>query len=115
MKIRDSLKKGTVEMLLLTLLKEEDMYGYQLSQLIKEKSDNEVSFPEGSLYPALYKLSEEKYITSYEKQIGKRLKRVYYHIEGKGVEYQEHIVNEYISLHEGIQKILFDKGGDSNE
>lgn len=97
-------------MLLLTLLKENDMYGYQLSLLIKERSNGAVSFPEGSLYPALYKLSEKGFITSYEKKVGKRLKRVYYHIEEKGVEYQNFIVTEYIALHEGIHKILFSKG-----
>jgi len=91
------------------------MYGYQLAQLIKERSNNTISFPEGSLYPALYKLVEEKYITCYEKQIGKRLKRVYYHIEEKGVEYQELIVSEYLSLHWGIQKILFGKKDDTIE
>lgn len=94
-------------MLLLTLLKEEDMYGYQLSQSIKEKSHNSISFPEGSLYPALYKLADDNYITCYEKQVGKRLKRMYYHIEEKGVEYQKYIVDEYISLTKGIHKILF--------
>jgi len=95
--------------LLLTLLIEEDMYGYQLSQQIKERSDNDIFFPEGSLYPALYKLTEEGYVTSYEKKVGKRLRRIYYRIEEKGVEYQKEIVKEYLSLQTGIHKILFGK------
>lgn len=95
--------------MLLTLLIEEDMYGYQLSQQIKERSDNDIFFPEGSLYPALYKLTEEGYVTSYEKKVGKRLRRIYYRIEEKGVEYQKEIVKEYLSLQTGIHKILFGK------
>ena len=93
-------------MLLLTLLLEDDMYGYQLSQLIRERSKNLVFFPEGSLYPALYKLCDENYISSYEKQVGKRLRRIYYHIEEKGVEYQKYIVSEYQALYDGIYCIL---------
>lgn len=102
-------------MLVLTLLKESDMYGYQISQLIKKRSNESIHFPEGSLYPALYKLTDEHYISSYEKQIGKRLKRVYYHIEEKGVEYQKYIINEYLSISEGIQNIIFYKGENSIE
>lgn len=106
-KTGDTLKRGTAELLLLTLLLEEDMYGYQLSQLIKERSNYSVSFPEGSLYPALYKLCDEKYISCYEKQVGKRLRRVYYHIEKIGIAYQREIAAEFQSLYNGIISVLY--------
>ena len=52
-------KKGSVEMLLLHVLScKGDCYGYQLSQLIKKSSGGELDFPVGSLYPALYKITD---------------------------------------------------------
>ena len=61
MRTQNNFKKGALEMLLLHILNEKaDCYGYQLSQLIQTLSDG---------------------ITDYKKQVGKRLVRVYYHIE----------------------------------
>ena len=54
MRAQNNFKKGAVEMLLLHILKEQgDCYGYQFSKLIKELSDDYLTVPEGSLYPAL--------------------------------------------------------------
>lgn len=53
---KDNFKKGAVEMLLLTMLCEEDMYGYQMAQLVKKRSKGEITIPEGSMYPTLYRL-----------------------------------------------------------
>ena len=46
---KDNFKKGAVEMLLLTMLCEEDMYGYQMAQLVKKRSKGEITIPEGSM------------------------------------------------------------------
>ena len=56
---RDNFKKGSIEMLALKLLSEKDCYGYELCQLMQERSDNIINVPEGSLYPALYKLADK--------------------------------------------------------
>jgi len=84
---RDNFKKGSFEMLLLFLLQEGDLYGYQLSQLIKQRSENIIIVPEGSMYPTLYRLLEKGCITDYKKLVGKRLTRVYYHLEPEGIKY----------------------------
>ena len=82
MRTQNNFKKGALEMLLLHILNEKaDCYGYQLSQLIQTLSDGYLVVPEGSMYPALYKLIEKGYITDYKNKVGKRLVRVYYHIE----------------------------------
>lgn len=104
---QNNFKKGAVEMLLLHILNSKgDCYGYQLSQLIKETSNEYLSIPEGSLYPALYKLMEKNYITDYKKQTGKRLIKVYYHIEDSGKERLENLKQEYIATTNSIFKIL---------
>ena len=102
MGISEGLKRGTIEIMLLTLLKDEDMYGYQLSQELSEKSHGLFVLPEGSLYPSLYRMLDRGYITDRKETVGKRRTRVYYHIEQAGIEYLEEIKKEYFSLNRGI-------------
>lgn len=107
MRKHNNFKKGAVEMLLLHILNSKgDCYGYQLSQLIRQTSDDYLIIPEGSLYPALYKLIEKGYISDYKKQIGKRLTRVYYHIETAGRNRLTELVEDYLATTESIKKIL---------
>lgn len=63
MSIWESLKRGTVDLLLLTLLHEEDMYGYQLSQELSNRSEGLYVMPEGSMYPTLYRMLEKGLIS----------------------------------------------------
>ena len=56
----DTMKKGSIEMLTLFLLCEEDAYGYQLVQKIKERSKGFITVQEGSFYPLLYRLASLK-------------------------------------------------------
>lgn len=68
---KDNFKKGAVEMLLLTMLCEEDMYGYQMAQLVKKRSKGEITIPEGSMYPTLYRLMSKGYITDHQSTSGR--------------------------------------------
>lgn len=104
--IKDNFKKGAVEMLLLQLLSEEDLYGYQMAQLIIEKGGGYITVPEGSLYPTLYKLQDKNCISSHTKLIGKRLRRVYYHIEDDGQAYLQELKKEYYAVNNCITNIL---------
>lgn len=106
MDIKNNFKKGSVEMLLLSLLVEQDLYGYQMTQLIIERGGGYLTVPEGSLYPTLYKLQDKHLISSYEKQVGKRLKRIYYHIEDEGRDYLKELITEYYAVNECITKII---------
>ena len=106
MGIAENLKRGTVELLLLTLLSEKDMYGYQLSQELTERSDSLFVIQEGSMYPTLYRMLDKGLISDRQELVGKRRVRVYYHIEPLGLDYLKEIKGEYISLNRGILKVL---------
>ena len=106
MNIRDNFKKGYVEMLLLKLLSERDLYGYEMTQLIVDRGGGYIKIPEGSLYPTLYKIEDKGYISSYQKQVGKRLKRIYYHLEESGRQYLTQLIKEYYSVNECVTKII---------
>lgn len=86
----DTMKKGSIEMLTLFLLCEEDAYGYQLVQKIKERSKGFITVQEGSFYPLLYRLADDGYITGEEvvtrMSTGRSRMRVIYHIENAGRE-----------------------------
>lgn len=106
-KNRSNFKKGSVEMLLLQLLKSEgDCYGYQLSQLINERSNGVLVIPEGSMYPTLYKLIDNKYISDYKKTVGKRMTRVYYHIEKDGEARLTELLEDYKEVANAIDMIM---------
>ncbi len=102
MSITEGLKRGTIEIMLLTLLKDEDMYGYQICQEFEKRSQGCFTITEGSLYPVLYRLLERGYISDRKELVGKRRTRVYYHIEKDGLEYLEEIKKEYVSLNRGV-------------
>ncbi len=106
MSVSDNLKRGSVDLLLLTLLSEEDMYGYQLCQELAKRSDSRYKLMESSMYPILYRMIDKGFISDRRELVGKRRARVYYHIEPKGKEYLSVIENEYLSVVGGILQIL---------
>ena len=72
------LLKGTLNTIILRLLAEKGrMYGYEITQCVKEMSDGKVLVKEGSLYPALHKLESDGHVTVDEVFIGKRVRRYY--------------------------------------
>ncbi len=78
------LYKGSLEPIILRLLHEhQEMYGYQITQLIKQRSDDEIQIKEGSLYPLLHKMEANGIIESSIRKVGNR-SRKYYEITQKG-------------------------------
>ena len=103
---QENFKRGCAEVLALYLLSKEDMYGYQITQLMEEKSGGRFTMLEGTLYLILYKLVDAGYIKSYTKLVGKKRTRKYYHLEDKGREYLDEILKEYDEITLGISLIL---------
>lgn len=103
---RSSFKMGTVEMLVLFLLSKKDLYGYEITTLIRQLSDNCLTISESTLYPTFYKLLEKGYISDREEIIGKRRIRVYYHLEESGKSRLADLLEDYNSTTIGIERIL---------
>ncbi len=108
-------KKATIEMMLLKLLTEQDMYGYQLSQELKKRSNQHYTILEGSMYPILYRLTDEHYVSFYEKKVGVRQTRVYYHLEETGFSYYKKLLESYQTYSDLIEFLLNSKEGDTYE
>lgn len=118
MENKSNFKKGSVEMIILVLLNGESMYGYQISQSIFERSGGLINVPEGSLYPTLYKLLDNGYVSDEKRLAGKRRTRIYYSITDSGRKHLMELYADYNSVKDGIQGIIkassFD-GGKDNE
>ncbi|MBQ7036312.1 MAG: helix-turn-helix transcriptional regulator [Clostridia bacterium] len=80
MAINKELVKGSTSILVLSLLSREDMYGYQITQTLKEETNNVFEMKEGTLYPLLHGLENEKAIEAYWEDGDNGKRRKYYHI-----------------------------------
>ncbi len=112
---KTNIKKGAMKMLVMTLLNEADMYGYEIMQKLSQRSDGIIEIKEGALYHLLYKLEEDKYVSTYKKTVNIRRERVYYHLEESGKELLANIKNDYDEISNGINKILFWENDNENE
>lgn len=84
MEIDKSLLTGSTSMLILNLLAEGELYGYQMIKALAEKSNNVFSLKAGTLYPLLHGLTEQGLVTFCEKQAENGRVRKYYSITPKG-------------------------------
>lgn len=109
---QSSFRRGVMSLVILTLLKREDMYGYQLVQETAKSSGGRITTQEGSLYPVLYKLVDQGLISDRKVQVGKRMTRVYYHLEPAGDRRREELSREYEEITKGVFQII--KGDDRN-
>ena len=72
------LKKGSAELLILSLLEARPRHGYELSKLIHSRSDGKLTFHIDSLYPLLYRLEERAWIKgTWVEKAGQRRRRFY--------------------------------------
>lgn len=104
--IQENLKRGTIELMLLSMLKEEDKYGYQIVHELFARSKGMYVLQEGSMYPSLYRLLEKGLISDHKELVGKKRTRVYYHLEPTGAAYLETLVKEYNAITEGINLVI---------
>lgn len=78
-----TLMSGSTSMLLLKLLSEKDMYGYEMIETLRERSQNVFELKAGTLYPLLHGMEQKKLLTAYEKSAGGKMRK-YYSITKQG-------------------------------
>ena len=92
---RRELLKGSTETLLLSLLLDEAMYGYQLVKEMDRRSSGYFRFKEGTLYPALHRLERDGMIEGLWETSPTGQNRRYYHITAKGRARLESMLEEW--------------------
>ena len=84
MRIDKSLVAGSTILLLLKLLEDEDMYGYQMIEALSRRSDDTFTLKAGTLYPLLRTLEQQGYLSCYEQPTPENRTRKYYHLTRAG-------------------------------
>ena len=96
---------GVPELLLLRLLEQQEMYGYELVRSIRSVTEEAISLGEGVIYPALHGLERNGSLKSRRKAVGGRT-RVYYSLTGKGKQRLEKLQNDWRRIQGGITTAL---------
>jgi len=84
MRIRSQLKKGSAEVLILSLLEDGPRHGYELGKLIERHSDGVLHFTVAGLYPTLYRLEKRGWIKGQWEHAGAGRRRRFYRLTVKG-------------------------------
>jgi len=100
---------GVPELLLLRLLDNREMYGYELVRSIREVTSEAISLGEGVIYPALHSLERNGSLKSKRKPVGGRT-RVYYSVTKKGRDRLEKLQNDWQRIQTGITSALESPG-----
>lgn len=96
-----------MELAILAFLAGRDMYGYEISQEIENRSKGQIEVKEGTLYPILYRLEEKKVIESYwEAPEGRGKPRKYYRITPEGQQYLTRYREEWQAVSRFMTQIM---------
>ena len=96
---------GVPELLLLRLLDQREMYGYELVRAVRKVTGEAISLGEGVIYPALHSLERNGALKSRRKPVGGRT-RVYYALTAKGRQRLDKLRNDWRRIQGGITNAL---------
>ncbi|RCX16608.1 PadR family transcriptional regulator [Anaerobacterium chartisolvens] len=106
MKINKELMKGSTSILILSLLETEDMYGYQITQQLRKRSENVFEMKEGTLYPMLHWLENEKAIEAYWLDADNGKRRKYYRLTSEGKKLLKHKKDEWQTYTKAVNAVI---------
>lgn len=107
-KIEQQLKKGLLEIGILSLLDEQDSYGYEVISLLDRSSKGVFKLKEGTLYPILYRLEDHQLIESYWQALDdtRQKPRKYYKITHKGRQVLLESEKKFFEIFDGMSCVL---------
>jgi PadR family transcriptional regulator, regulatory protein PadR len=98
--------KGTLKTIVLKLLSEnKKMYGYEITQKVKDLTGNKIQITEGALYPTLHALEAEGILITETEYIGKRVRK-YYSLSKEGKAKSKEKVNEFADFMNTMKFLL---------
>ena len=106
MKHEKSMLSGNTAMLLLALLKDQDMYGYEIIEELARRSDDTFKLKEGTLYPLLHGLEKEQCVETYVTKTPAGRERKYYHLTDIGRGQLEEKKKEWRMFSEKVSAVI---------
>lgn len=101
-----SLAVGNTDMLVLSLINEKDMYGYQIIDELVKRSNHTFDLKTGTLYPLLHLLEQKKYVISYEGKAATGKTRKYYQITPDGRRYLLQKQEEWAKYSDAVNRVM---------
>ncbi len=105
MAIDRTLLSGSMGMMILQLLSEKDMYGYEMIEALRSRSQNVFELKAGTLYPLLHGLEEKYFLTSYEREVQGKTRK-YYQITKEGRKQLERKKEEWETYSQAVSSVL---------
>lgn len=100
------LLKGTLQTIVLKVLKDHGkMYGYEITQRVKDLSDGRIVLTEGALYPTLHRLEADGLLKTETVMMGKRVRK-YYTLTAEGKSLVKERVTEFIEFIRTMGNVL---------
>ncbi len=96
---------GNTSMLILQLLSEKEMYGYEMIETLRRRSNNMFELKAGTLYPLLHGLESQGVLVSYEKESQGKMRK-YYQITREGKGHLKKRVKEWTVYSEAVSQVL---------
>jgi PadR family transcriptional regulator PadR len=100
--VNTQFKKGVLELVVLTSLAKRDMYGYELVSEVSKIID----VNEGTIYPLLKRLTNERYFDTYLKESSEGTPRKYYHLTALGREHKDDLKREWLTFHKKVDEFI---------
>ncbi|MES2472006.1 MAG: PadR family transcriptional regulator [Pseudomonadota bacterium] len=100
-----SLSAGVPELLILKLLQDQEMYGYEIVQAISDRTAAALTPGEGVVYPVLHGLEKDGALKSRRKTVNGR-SRVYYTLTAKGAKRLSHLSQSWNTLNDAVQAVM---------
>jgi len=100
------LKRGTLEMILLSLLSERPMYGYELISALERRGGQLFQLKEGTLYPVLYRLENAGWIEARWETLERGVPRKYYQQTPSGADQLKVLILDWLEFSSAIHRFL---------
>ncbi len=105
MAVDRSLVSGSMAMLLLQLLEERDLYGYEMIETLRERSNQVFELKAGTLYPLLHSLEEKNLVSAYEREVSGKVRK-YYSITKEGRHFLRKKKEEWKEYTAGVEGVI---------
>ena len=102
---RRELLKGSTETLIMSLLADQEMYGYQLAKEMERRSGGYFHLKEGTLYPALHRLERDGLIKGHWELSQSGQSRRYYHVSARGMDRLDTMLAEWDTFANAVNRI----------
>lgn len=110
MGIDKNLIQGSMGLMIMRLLEEKDMYGYEMINVLRSKSNNVFELKSGTLYPLLHTLESKGFLSSYEDESSGKTRK-YYKLTNSGKKQVAQKKEEWNEYQTAVANVLSFSGG----